>query len=82
MLYQLKDGRTIQISVYEFLALSDQEINDLIGIDYGMEINNPSYGSNTKTFKKDDEPHYSEIDISDIPHQEKFDNQDHMLDDE
>ncbi len=45
MLYQLPDGRTIEISLDDYLKLSDQELKDLVGLNYGMAINNPLYGS-------------------------------------
>ncbi len=41
MLYQLPNGKTVQLSVEAFLSLSDAEINSLTGYEYGREINNP-----------------------------------------
>lgn len=63
MLYQLPDGRTVQMSVYDYLELSDEELESLKGYSHiGVVINNPMYGSATK--RKDDpldEP-YEELD--------------------
>lgn len=46
MLYQLPDGRTIEISTYDYLELSDEELRSLVGYAHiGDYINNPLYGS-------------------------------------
>ena len=45
MLYQLADGSTIEISLYDYLSCSDEELSNLVGYNYGKEINNPRYGS-------------------------------------
>lgn len=45
MLYQLQDGRTIEISLNEYLTLSDEEINNLKEYNFGIEINDPKFGS-------------------------------------
>ena len=82
MLYQLKDGRTIEISIYEFLSATDEELNQLIGTNYGMEINNPNHGSIiTKPGRMSpDDDIYTDQDIPDVPDQEKFDDQDYTPD--
>lgn len=46
MLYQLPDGRTIEISAYDLVTFTDEELASLIGYSYiGDYINNPFYGS-------------------------------------
>ena len=46
MLYQLPDGRTVEISVYDYLELSDEELKGLMGYqNIGVVITNPMYGS-------------------------------------
>ena len=46
MLYQLQDGRTIELSIEDYLSFSDQELHQLIGnAYYGDFVNNPAYGS-------------------------------------
>jgi hypothetical protein len=84
MLYQLPDGRTIEISMHEFLSATDEELRQLIGTNYGMEINNPRYGSSiTKPgFIAPDDDQYAGQDIHDVPEQEKFDDQDYTLDED
>lgn len=84
MLYQLSDGRTVEISVYEYLSCTDEELNSLIGSNYGMEINNPNYGSIITKPGRPEPDHvdeYREVDIPDIPDEEKFDDQDYIDED-
>lgn len=82
MLYQLPDGRTIEISIHDYLAFSDEELRQIIGTDYGMEINNPSYGSIiTKPGRTEpDDGDFRDIDIPDVPEEEKFEDQDYTAD--
>ena len=81
MLYQLPDGRAIEISIHEYLNCSDEELRNLIGTTYGMEINNPRYGSIiTKPGRiEPDDGHYRDQDIDQVPQQEKLDDQDYTL---
>lgn len=85
MLYQLPDGRTVEISIEDFLSFSDEELKGLIGYsDVGDHINNPLYGSAiTKPgrFEPEDEI-YSDFDVPDVPAEEKFKDQDYVADDE
>ena len=83
MLYQLPDGRTVEISIYDYLSFSDEELKNLVGENCGLEINNPKYGSIiTKPGRPepDDVDHYKEIDIFEVPDEEKFDDQDYTPD--
>ena len=50
MLYQLANGRTIEISMEQYLDMTDQELQDLecLGNMNTMEINNPWHGRYTK----------------------------------
>ena len=50
MLYQLKNGRTIEISIEQYLDMTDEELEDLegLGMNNTMEINNPFYNSYQK----------------------------------
>lgn len=83
MLYQLPDGRTVEISIYDYLAFSDEELQGLIGSNYGAEINNPQYGSIiTKPGRPDpDDDIYRDYDIPDVPEEERFRDQDYTPDD-
>jgi hypothetical protein len=80
MLYQLPDGRTIEISIYDYLSFSDEELKNLSSSNYGTEINNPAYGSIiTKPGRAEPEEGYRDKDIQDVPEQEKFDDQDYTI---
>jgi hypothetical protein len=82
MLYQLPDGRTIELSIHEFLSATEEELNQLIGTNYGMDINNPRYGSIiTKPGRMaPDDDQYTGFDIHDVPEEEKFNDQDYTPD--
>lgn len=45
MIYQLPNGRIIELSVEQFLQLDDTDVKDLNGISssYSLECNNPFY---------------------------------------
>ena len=61
MLYQLKSGRTIEISIEQFLEMTDEELEDLegLGMHHTMEINNPFYNTYQKNTRE------KELDLSD-----------------
>ncbi len=84
MLYQLPDGRVVEISTEDYFALTDQELSSLIGYNIGNHINNPMYGSSTKKKGKIDpeDVKYDERDICDIPSEHKRKDQDYTPDEE
>jgi len=84
MLYQLPDGRTIEISLHDYLDFSDEELKALIGTNYGEELNAPFYGSAiTKPGRPDPEDElYSSEEIPDVPSEEKLKDQDYTADEE
>lgn len=41
MLYQLPNGKTINLSIEEFLNLTDQDIQDLVALNFGDYISSP-----------------------------------------
>ena len=55
MLYQLKTGRTIEISIDQYLDMTDEELQDLEGLpNYNtIEVNNPFYNSYRQNIKKE-----------------------------
>ena len=61
MLYQLKSGRTIEISIEQFLEMTDEELEDLegLGMHHTMEINNPFYNTYQKNTRE------KQVDLSD-----------------
>lgn len=87
MLYQLPDGRTIEMSISDYLDFTDEELQSLIGYDFGLVINNPHYGSamtnKKRRSKKDIEDVLpSEKEVNDVTPQEKIQDQDYSADDE
>lgn len=45
MLYQLPDGRVIELSTEQYFDLTDEELHMLISTNYGENIDNPFFGS-------------------------------------
>jgi hypothetical protein len=45
MLYQLPNGKVIQLSIDQYLALTDQDLQYLVAINYGETITSPWYNS-------------------------------------
>jgi hypothetical protein len=45
MLYSLPTGKVIEMSIDQFLEISDEELEYLISINYGESIENPFFGS-------------------------------------
>jgi hypothetical protein len=45
ILYQLPNGKTILITIEEYLNLTDADVQYLVSINYGEVVRNPFYGS-------------------------------------
>jgi hypothetical protein len=45
MLYQLPNGRVIELSTEQYLEMSDEELEYLIAHNYGEMVDNPWFGS-------------------------------------
>ena len=45
MLYQLPNGRVIEISTEQYFDMSDEELEYLIAYNYGDVVENPWFGS-------------------------------------
>lgn len=45
MIFQLQDGRMIELSIEQYLSLDDVELHELVGLSstYTQEYNNPFY---------------------------------------
>ena len=52
MIYQLPSGKVINLSVEQYLEMSDSEIQEIICNNYGSYIESPFYGSSAKINKK------------------------------
>ena len=85
MYYQLASGKVIQISVEEYLRLSDEELNDLHALKIGRTCNDPFSGSAIKDKSKpehyefmfdEDADNYEvdeRVDINSIPDESDYD---------
>lgn len=90
MLYQLPNGKCIEISIEQYLRMSDDELNMYVAYGYGEEINDPfalsvlKYGSGAEKeqiFNEDsiiEEDEYIE-DLTDVTAEEKL-NDDEYID--
>lgn len=54
MLYSLPNGRTIQLTLDEYLSLTDDEIQFLVAYNYGKELNNYKHGSVLEKLSKEE----------------------------
>jgi hypothetical protein len=72
MIYQLPNGKCIEISTEQFIEMSDEELEYLIAYNYGDVLENPWHGSilNRPSSVIDDE--YILPDITDIPEIDKL----------
>jgi len=48
LLYQLPTGKVVEMSIEQYLALTDEDIQYLISINYGEHISSPWYDSSVK----------------------------------
>jgi len=71
VIYQLPNGKVIEISVEAFLDMSDDELNNLVAYNYGEEVQNPFFGSalDGKNMSLDDD---TELELPDIPISERI----------
>jgi len=75
MLYQLPNGKVIEISTEQYIEMSDEELEYLIAYNYGDALEDPWFGS---VLNKRDTNSYSEeiltvlSDLTDIPDVEKI----------
>lgn len=83
MLYQLPNGKVIEISTEQYLEMSDEELEYLIAYNYGETMEDPWFGS---VLSKKDSTAPVEIsdtpDLTDIPEDEKLSDLDMELDPE
>ena len=71
MLYQLPNGKVIEISTEQFIEMTDEELEYLIAYNYGDVMENPWYGSILN--KMDMEEEIENLpDIIDIPEEDKM----------
>jgi hypothetical protein len=81
MLYQLPNGRTIEMSVEQYLDMTDDDFEYLIAHNYGDELEDPFFGSVlTKPALADYVPDPVILDLTEITDLEKLGNPDLDLD--
>lgn len=67
MLYQLRNGKTIEISIEQYLRMSDAELDAYTALGYGEEIRDPwtfsvlRYGHSKKELSIEDIPEESDL---------------------
>jgi len=72
LLYQLPNGKVIEISTEQFVEMSDEELEYLIAYNYGDAQENPWFGS--VLVKQVKEEYYEEIppDLTEVPEDDKI----------
>jgi hypothetical protein len=75
MLYQLPNGKVIELSLDQYLDMSDEELESIISYNFGHEIESPFFGSilekpGSMILEEDIEEFESEL--PDIPEDEKL----------
>lgn len=73
MLYQLPNGKVIEISTEHYLDMSDEELAYLVAYDYGDVVENPWFGSvlSKRDNSQPDKPDTVE-DLIDTPEEDKY----------
>lgn len=74
MLYQLPNGRVIEISTEQYFEMSDEELEYLIAYNYGDTLEDPWFGSvitGKTTSQPEDVPEVLP-DLTDIPDSDKL----------
>ena len=61
MIYQLPNGKVIEITVEQFLKMTDEDVQYMIANNFGEEINNPFFDSVLNTFEHNNEEQIEEI---------------------
>lgn len=71
MLYQLPNGRVIELSTEQFFQMSDEELQYYVAYNYGETVEDPWFGSVLSKEAPDD---YEEIipDLTDVPEIDKL----------
>lgn len=75
MLYQLPNGKVIEISTEQYIEMSDEELEYLIAYNYGDNLEDPWFGSvlskRDNSSPPDDSPELPS-DLIDIPETDKL----------
>ena len=74
MIYQLPNGKVIEISTEQYLEMSDEELEYLIAYNYGDVMEDPWFGSvlHKHAPAKDEDPSEVLPDLTNIPEVDKL----------
>lgn len=80
MLYQLKNGKCIELSVEQYLRMSEEDLKQLESLNWGEEVNDPfaisvlRYGpaKRSEDYYDTEEDDEIEADLTDIPDEDKL----------
>lgn len=72
MLYQLPNGKVIEISTEQFVEMTDEELEYLIAYNYGDDQENPWFGSILSKQVKDDYIEEPSIDLTEASEEDKI----------
>ena len=84
MLYQLPNGKVIEISLEYYLSMSDDELNEFTRLNIGTTIENPFAGSaldGKHMAYEDMEEEEIELELPDIDADDKLFDEDFLRDD-
>lgn len=88
MLYQLPNGKTIHLSIEDYLSLTDQDIQYLMSVNAGASVQNPWHGSpiskKSRPYIEEEEPVYEDDPLNGNSYEDDEDIIDHedLMDDE
>lgn len=76
MLYQLPNGKVIEISLEDYLEMTDIDFQNIMAFNLGEHINNPWVNS---AIDEDQDPEEEDIvkELPEVPDQEKLEDQDY-----
>jgi hypothetical protein len=73
MIYQLPNGKSVEMSIEQYLRMSDEELKGLVAYNYGEEYNDPfifsvlKHGPSTPDeFESIDDEDFTEEDLEDL----------------
>jgi len=72
MLYQLPNGKVIEISTEQYIEMSDEELEYLIAYNYGDNLEDPWFGSILSKQDNSKEDNNVLPDLNDIPEVDKL----------
>jgi hypothetical protein len=78
MLYQLPNGKVIEISTEQYFEMTDEELQYLIAYNYGDTLEDPWFGSviqkKSPVFDEDEDDDFLEMpsDLTDVTNEDKI----------